>query len=120
MSWTFATHNGVDYILSQKPVYPLTEEYEQNYIASEKEGGYEQRRARFTRNRQTFSFSLQLMSDSDKSTIENLVSATALAESFTLYHPKTGAQHTVYFSSPPKFSYVNFNKWNIELTFKEV
>lgn len=107
--------------LSINPSYPLKEEIEDSVIRSDFEGGYEQTRPRFTRQRKTFTVVYKLLPDADKQTLENFYQQLrGGADAFTWTHPVYGTTHTVRFTKPIKFEYVFYNHWNAEIELREV
>jgi len=116
----FAVYNSVEYMLSLNPSFPLKEEKEDNVVRSPFEGGYEQTRPRFTRNRKTFTLQYKLLQDSDKTTLENLYDATKGADRFTWYHPVTNHAHIVRFAKPLAFEYVLDGYWTVQVELREV
>lgn len=107
--------------LSVNPSYPLIEEWEDNTLRSDFEGGYQITRPRFTRTRRKFSIKYHFLSDGDKTALETfLITVKGGADAFNWTHPMTNVVYTVRFEKPPQFSYVNYNIWRTEFVLMEV
>lgn len=107
-------------ILSKNPVYPLEESYLDNTLRSNFEAGYELTRPRYTRLRRIFNVRYTFLPEADKTALESFYQTVGCYDSFTWTHPGTGESITVRFVAPPKFSEVQYGRWNVEFQLREV
>lgn len=105
--------------LSKGPVYPLAYEREDNIIKTELEGGYQHRRARFTRTRLLWTLEFRNMSSSDVSTLLSFEASDG-AGPFTWTDPETSTSYTVVFEKPVKYQLYEVGLYAITVILRQV
>ncbi len=106
-----------------KPVYPLTEEWEDVGMTSDFEDGSQISRPRFTRSRGKWVLSWNALSDADYQALINFWRNTVKGQSlaFQWTHPVTGgAPYTVRFVEKQAFKNIAPGLWSGEVTLREV
>ena len=103
------------------PLYPLEESYVDAVIRVQVESGYEQTRARFTRQRRTWSNVRYVMATTVKDTLSGFYSTTigGGADAFD-WNPTDATTYTVRFSGPIQFTLVVPGYWQAEFSLNEV
>lgn len=104
------------------PVYGMEEAPEDAVIRSEMEAGYEQTRARFTRNRSTFTLKWSALSAADTAALLTFYKTTA-GNGIALIdwtHPATSATHVVRFKEPPIVRYAGPGYSEVQVVLREV
>lgn len=97
----------------------MTERKKKAQIRSDFAAGYVQSRAKWTRSRKIFELSWNVMSDSDKSTLETFFDDN-LGGTFTWAHPLSGTSYTVRFVGDELLAkYVKVNRWQVDVTLEE-
>jgi hypothetical protein len=105
-----------------RPVFPLSEEWEDIGISNGFEDGTEQSRARFTRSRGKWVLTWTALSDPDYQKLMNFWRFTVKGKSaaFNWTNPVGGRTHTVRFLEKQPFKYVAPGFWSGEVTIREV
>lgn len=101
-----------------------SEEIEDNTMRSDKDGGYEYSRPRFTRNgRMTYTTGFTDISQADKDLILEFWTKYTGAKSFTWVNPTNLESNSVRFTKPPKPTYTGAGQtrtYNVEVEIKQV
>jgi phage-related protein len=108
--------------LTAKPVYPIDEQREDSSIKTSMEAGYLHTRARFTRVRKSWKFKYNLMSSTDKGTLDTFLDTVkGTVDSFTWTNPVNNTSYTVRFLTIPVFSNVYKGElFTVEINLQEV
>lgn len=106
----------------QAPSFPLQENMEDAVIRSDFAAGYEQTRAKFTRNRTTYGLKWPAMKSSDVESLRTFYKTTLGNGSGMCdwTYPGTSAVHAVRFNSPPKITLVAPGIYQVECEIREV
>jgi hypothetical protein len=109
--------------LTMLPSFPLDEEQEDVTIRTEMEAGYTHTRKRYTRTRITFTVKYDMITTSDKTTLEAFIGTVEQGGfSFSWTHPQSSVTHTVKFPEGglPKFSHIITDYWSCEFKVRQV
>lgn len=102
--------------------FPMDSAHEDGVLRTTFENGVEQARNKFTHTRKGWVLRWPAMSDTDRDTLATFFWTTlsAGALSFSWTNPQTSESGTYRFAGPPRESLNNPNRWNIEVTIREV
>lgn len=101
--------------------FPIDEQREDSVIRSEFEGGYVQTRAIHTRVRKKWNINYHNLSSANKVSIDTFIdTVNGGADSFTWTNPQDSANYTVRFRDIPNFSYISYNRWEVNFTLEQV
>lgn len=106
--------------LTAAPVYPITENREDNTIKSSAESGYVLARPRFTRSRKNWGVSYRNVGSSDKSAIAGHYDAVGCSMIFSWTNPSDAAAYSVRYGKPPVITQRIPGAWDIELALEQV
>lgn len=102
----------------------FSEDYIDNAVKSNTEGGYEKTRPRHTRGAlKRFQLLWTDLSDEDKETIQGFFETVYTYSELEFTHPTEAIDYSVRFENPPSFKYVGHGtsyRWTITATLKEV
>ena len=106
----------------QAPSYPLQENPEDAVIRSDFAAGYEQTRAKFTRNRTTYGPKWPEMPESDVASLRTFYKITLGngAGICDWTYPGTSIVHAVRFTGPPKIILIAPKIYQVECELREV
>ena len=103
------------------PSYPLDEVPEDAVIRSSMEDGTVKTRAKFTKNRFTYTLTWLALPNNDKIALEQFLRVTTKngALAFNWTHP-SGEQKVVRLADMPVFSLTKVNYWRVNIKLQEV
>ncbi len=107
------------------PIVEWSGEDEDNVLRSKTEDGYEITRLRYSRIRETLGpFTWQFLTDQEYQALMNfyrsITAGGSLPFQFSVSTRSRMITKIVRFSEPPKYSYVGFDRWQVQCTFREV
>lgn len=105
----------------KQPVWPIHEEIEDAALRSPAENGVIISRAKFTKQRETFTLSWSALPTQDYTALKSFYKAMrGGSESFAWQHPVTAKEYTVRFASALKFSNDGPDIWSGSVELSEV